>query len=780
MKKKLSALLSFCMAACVCTVFPFSSSAAGIDSPGTGGSASLVMSASQLFAGASVSVQAEPTTAKDYMSKMKNDLQTTVPDNLTKGDSGKTDKIQYFSKKANRNKPANVWTPPGYDPSKKYPVMFMNHGVMGGENDMLNGWGIREMASNLIKSGDAVPFIIVFPQMYTDPASGSATGISMDVMDHYDDYVYDLTESLYPYICEHYSVATGRENTAIAGFSMGGRESLYVGLMCPDKFGYVCASSPAPGIVPASDMFIANHLGSKKLNSNDRMKENDFKFSDSDLPYILMIGGGTNDNVVGTFPKQYHELFDKNGTMNLWMEFPGKGHDAGVGTPLFYNFFRYVFKAVSAQTEPVQQAGDLRGDVNSDKSVDKKDVEKLRDYLLGKTSDINGKAADLDSNQILTAADLSALKALILKNNAGTQGQQGQTTTPTTQQQNPWEQTTSSSDNPWGFPWGDNPWGAQTTNSSQNPWEQPGSSATTTTSSSTTTSSQPSGSHMSAKDYMSKMKNDLQTQVPGNLTQGDSGKTDKIQYFSKKANRNKPANVWTPPGYDPSKKYPVMFMNHGVMGGENDMLNGWGIREMASNLIKSGDAVPFIIVFPQMYTDPASGSATGISMDVMDHYDDYVYDLTESLYPYICEHYSVATGRENTAIAGFSMGGRESLYVGLMCPDKFGYVCASSPAPGIVPASDMFIANHLGSKKLNSNDRMKENDFKFSDSDLPYILMIGGGTNDNVVGTFPKQYHELFDKNGTMNLWMEFPGKGHDAGVGTPLFYNFFRYVFKA
>ena len=345
MKKKLSALLSFCMAACVCTVFPFSSSAAGIDSPGTSGSASLVMSASQLFASASVSVQAEPTTAKDYMSKMKNDLQTTVPDNLTKGDSGKTDKIQYFSKKANRNKPANVWTPPGYDPSKKYPVMFMNHGVMGGENDMLSGWGIREMASNLIKSGDAVPFIIVFPQMYTDPASGSAMGISMDVMDHYDDYVYDLTESLYPYICEHYSVATGRENTAIAGFSMGGRESLYVGLMCPDKFGYVCASSPAPGIVPASDMFIANHLGSKKLNSNDRMKENDFKFSDSDLPYILMIGGGTNDSVVGTFPKQYHELFDKNGTMNLWMEFPGKGHDAGVGTPLFYNFFRYVFKA---------------------------------------------------------------------------------------------------------------------------------------------------------------------------------------------------------------------------------------------------------------------------------------------------------------------------------------------------------------------------------------------------------------------------------------------------
>ena len=769
MKKKLSALLSFCMAACVCTVFPFSASAAS-DSVSAGGSASLVMSASQVSY-ASVK-PAAAVSAKDYMSQMKNDLQTNVPGNVKQGDSGKTDKIQYFSKKANRNKPANVWTPPGYDPSKKYPVMFMHHGVMGGENDMLSGWSIREMASNLIKSGEAEPFIIVFPQMYTDPNSGSAMGISMDVMDRYDDYVYDLTESLYPYICEHYSVATGRENTAIAGFSMGGRESLYVGLMCPDKFGYVCASSPAPGIVPASDMFISNHLGSKKLNSNDRMKESDFKFSDSDLPYILLIGGGTNDQVVGTFPKQYHELFDKNGTMNLWMEFPGAGHDASVGTPLFYNFFRYVFKAEASSTVPVDQPGDLRGDVNGDKTVDKKDVEKLRDYLLGKTSDIDGKAADLDSNNTLTGADLSALKAIVMKDSSGG----GQTTT-TASQQNPPEQTTSSSQqNPWGdFPWGDNPWG-QTT-------QQTSSTSTTTTASSAGTQStgtQPSGSHSSAKEYMSKMKNDLQTNVPGNVKQGDSGKTDKIQYFSKKANRNKPANVWTPPGYDPSKKYPVMFMHHGVMGGENDMLSGWSIREMASNLIKSGEAEPFIIVFPQMYTDPNSGSAMGISMDVMDRYDDYVYDLTESLYPYICEHYSVATGRENTAIAGFSMGGRESLYVGLMCPDMFGYVCASSPAPGIVPASDMFISNHLGSKKLNSNDRMKESDFKFSDSDLPYILLIGGGTNDQVVGTFPKQYHELFDKNGTMNLWMEFPGAGHDASVGTPLFYNFFRYVFKA
>ena len=75
------------------------------------------------------------------------------------------------------------------------------------------------------------------------------------------------------------------------------------------------------------------------------MKESDFKFSSGNEPYLLMIGGGTNDMVVGTFPKQYHEIFDKNGTDNIWFEVAGAGHDASVGTPLFYNFMKNLFKA---------------------------------------------------------------------------------------------------------------------------------------------------------------------------------------------------------------------------------------------------------------------------------------------------------------------------------------------------------------------------------------------------------------------------------------------------
>lgn len=69
----------------------------------------------------------------------------------------------------------------------------------------------------------------------------------------YDNFINDLANDLMPFIEENYSVLTGRENQAIAGFSMGGREALYIGFTRPDLFGYVLAIAPAPGLTPGTD-----------------------------------------------------------------------------------------------------------------------------------------------------------------------------------------------------------------------------------------------------------------------------------------------------------------------------------------------------------------------------------------------------------------------------------------------------------------------------------------------------------------------------------------------
>ena len=280
--------------------------------------------------------QHSSTDPKAYMEQVRSSWVQQVPQNILNARGGELTHITYFSQKANKEKGAHVWLPPGYDPAKQYPVFYVNHGIQGNEYTMLNGFGIMESAAGLIEAGEAEPMIIVFTFMYTNPNKDNCDGINAQEVPYYDAFLDDLTGSLMPYIESHYPCKTGRENTAIGGFSMGGRESLYIGIMRPDLFGYIAASSPAPGVVPARDNFM-EHVGS--------IREEQFRMSEPYLPYLLMITGGTADGMVGDFPEQYHNLFTRNNTDHIWVSVPGGGHDGGVGTPFFYNFIRALFKA---------------------------------------------------------------------------------------------------------------------------------------------------------------------------------------------------------------------------------------------------------------------------------------------------------------------------------------------------------------------------------------------------------------------------------------------------
>ena len=276
------------------------------------------------------------TASVDYMASIRDKITVNVPSSVLKNAEGKVEHITYFSKKANRDKGANVWLPPGYDSSKKYPVFYVNHGYGGDESTMLNGMGVREIATNLIKSGEAEPMIIVFTNQYTDPQHEKQTGNGQADVPGYDNFVEDLPDSLMPYIESHYPVKTGRENTAIAGFSMGGRESLYIGMKCCDKIGYIGGGAPAPGIFPTKDQFM-DHPGV--------MSKDEIRIDPPYSPYMLMIAGGTNDNMVNDFPKQYSDLFTQHGTENIYISVPGGGHDANTVIPLMYNFIKFIFKA---------------------------------------------------------------------------------------------------------------------------------------------------------------------------------------------------------------------------------------------------------------------------------------------------------------------------------------------------------------------------------------------------------------------------------------------------
>ncbi len=286
---------------------------------------------------AETTTQAAPADGAAYMDSVRDSITASVPQNITSNSNNgcREEKIVYYSTIAKKNKNAVVILPPNYSADKKYPVVYVNHGIFGSENDMV-GY-CKTIGGNLMASGEAEEMILVSCAMYTSEFTDQCQGFTNEECARYDAFREDLIECLMPYMEEHYSIKTGRENTGICGFSMGGRESLYIGITSPQYFGYIGAACPAPGVTPGNDMFMS-HPGN--------MQPSEFKIQDHAYdPYFFMITGGTNDTIVGTFPKQYHEILTTNGQPHIWQEIQGGGHDVGCINPLMYNFLKYVFKA---------------------------------------------------------------------------------------------------------------------------------------------------------------------------------------------------------------------------------------------------------------------------------------------------------------------------------------------------------------------------------------------------------------------------------------------------
>ncbi len=273
------------------------------------------------------------SVAKQYMDKVK----TTefCPDGYTtsKGNNGKMEHKAYYSTTCNRDKGVNILLPKGYSADKEYPVLYLLHGIWGDEYSMVND-GYISIIGNMIAEGLAKEMIVVFPSMYSSATQEKCTAIDAPNSKAYDNFLNDLTVDLMPWMEKNYSIKTGRDNTAVVGFSMGGREALAIGLAHPDKFGYVGGIAPAPGLVPGRD-WAMEHYG--------QFKESEVKYDDY-TPFLTMICCGTKDGTVGSFPKSYHELYTKNNVDHIWYEITGSDHgDPAIPSGL-YNFLRYAFK----------------------------------------------------------------------------------------------------------------------------------------------------------------------------------------------------------------------------------------------------------------------------------------------------------------------------------------------------------------------------------------------------------------------------------------------------
>jgi enterochelin esterase family protein len=135
-----------------------------------------------------------------------------------------------------------IYTPPGYEKDmRRYPVLYLFHG----SNDTAAGWTTAGNANfildNLLAEKKAVPMIVVMPYGHAVPFS-SPREIQATNTDVFEKY---LLEDVVPLVESTYRVAPGRENRAIAGLSMGGGQSLTIGLRNLDLFSSIAAFSAA-------------------------------------------------------------------------------------------------------------------------------------------------------------------------------------------------------------------------------------------------------------------------------------------------------------------------------------------------------------------------------------------------------------------------------------------------------------------------------------------------------------------------------------------------------
>jgi enterochelin esterase-like enzyme len=180
-----------------------------------------------------------------------------------------------------------VYTPPGYDPraARRYPVLYLLHGWSSLAQSWVDEGQANLILDNLIAQGRAQPMIIVMPLGYGDYAFVTGGfGVWEDgakVAANKRRFEQALLTEIMPRVEHDYLTGTTAADRAIAGLSMGGQESLLIGLGHPERFGWVGGFSAAleqmlPGqALPAFDakraprlIWVACGVGDGLLNFN--------------------------------------------------------------------------------------------------------------------------------------------------------------------------------------------------------------------------------------------------------------------------------------------------------------------------------------------------------------------------------------------------------------------------------------------------------------------------------------------------------------------------------
>jgi GH35 family endo-1,4-beta-xylanase/enterochelin esterase-like enzyme len=177
------------------------------------------------------------------------------------------------------------------------------------------------------------------------------------------------------------------------------------------------------------------------------------------------------------------------------------------------------------------------------------------------------------------------------------------------------------------------------------------------------------------------------------------GKLEMVSYQSKSVGTTRKMQVYTPPGYSKEKKYPVLYLLHGIGGDETEWQRFARPNVLLDNLLAKGKVTPMIVVMPNGRAQK-NDRAEGNVFRSAPAFAAFEKDLLKDVIPAIEARYSVKADREHRALAGLSMGGGQSLNFGLAHLDTFAWVGAFSAAPNTKQPAELVPDPAAAKKKL--------------------------------------------------------------------------------
>lgn len=239
---------------------------------------------------------------------------------------GQVEEFSYESGVTQARRKAMVYLPAGYSTQRRYPVLYLLHGIGGNQHEWLGYVRAAPVLDKLIAQGKAKPMIVVMPNGRARADDCPPAQNQVFTPEHiaaFSSFEADLLRSLVPAIDAKYATEADAGHRALAGLSMGGGQSLNIGLANLDSFAWVGGFSSAPNTRPARELVPDVEAARRRLK-------------------LLYLSCGRQDGLINVSQAVHRDLRDR-GLSHTW-HVDEYGHDRESWAENLHHFAQRIFR----------------------------------------------------------------------------------------------------------------------------------------------------------------------------------------------------------------------------------------------------------------------------------------------------------------------------------------------------------------------------------------------------------------------------------------------------